>query len=98
MFKVGNCKLMVIVSTGKNFFLHSRMYLSPRGLVQGHSNPAGVKYLLHYLGRFPQLQHDGREGMPDTYSHVSLDLERKAAARLNEVLKKEKAPSQVERS
>ncbi|TDA65811.1 MAG: hypothetical protein D9V47_11955 [Clostridia bacterium] len=34
----------------------------------------------------------------DIYSHVSLDLERKAAARLNEVLKKEKAPSKVERS
>lgn len=57
--------------------------------------------ILLELGEHPKvvqqiLGHSRIAMTLDIYSHVSLDMERRATARLNEVLRKEKAPSTME--
>lgn len=87
----------------RSFTKHFDRMLKRAGLphIRFHDARHTFATLMLELGEHPKvvqqmLGHSRIAMTLDTYSHVSLDLERQAAARLNEVLKKEKAPSTAE--
>ncbi|TDA67706.1 MAG: site-specific integrase [Clostridia bacterium] len=84
----------------RSFTRHFDQMLKCAGLphIRFHDARHTFATMMLELGESPKvvqqmLGHSQIAVTLDIYSHVSLDLERKAAARLNEVLKKEKAPS-----
>lgn len=87
----------------RNFTRHFDVMLKRAGIphIRFHDARHTFATILLELGEHPKvvqeiLGHSKIAVTLDTYSHVSLDLTRQAAAKLNQVLKKEKAPSNAE--
>lgn len=88
----------------RNFTRHFDVMLKKSGLphIRFHDARHTFATLMLELGEHPKvvqqlLGHSRIAVTLDTYSHVSLDLEKRAVARFNEVLKEKRVPSALER-